>query len=255
MNPEEARLILHCRRPRGQDDADPAIAEAMTCVQNDPAATAELKANEAFDTLFSAQMRSLTVPASLRGNILAGRRLAVKPRRFSPVWLAAAAAVAVAAPLAWKYWPSQNGQVVFASTTLSDFRFAAAQKLTSHDFRLKRAATMEQLKAHLQKKTPAVPESLCHCPGGMLGCDVFEWNGNEVTLICFDAGDIGDVHLFTVDAGALKDGPRGPIYQTASGWKTLAWSCPCSGKVMLLAGEEKRVSEDDLNRLIETAAK
>lgn len=253
MNPEEARLILHCRRPLGQDDADPAIAEALAVLRADPAAAAEIEADTRFDTQFAACVRSLPVPSSLRGNILAGRRLSARPRRIHPAWLAAAAALAIAAPAAWKYWPAQNGRVVFASTTLSDFRQAAATKLTTHDFQLTPAASMDQLKVQLQHRTPAVPESLCHCPGGMLGCDVFQWHGNEVTLICFDAGSAGAVHLFTVDASALKDGPSGPIYQTTGGWSTLAWHCPCSGKIMLLAGEEKRITGAELSKLIATA--
>jgi len=37
MNPEEAKLILQCRRPCGQDDHDPAVSEALALIQSDAA--------------------------------------------------------------------------------------------------------------------------------------------------------------------------------------------------------------------------
>ena len=46
MNAEEARLILQCRRPRGQDDHDPAISEALAFISDDSAAMELLRREE-----------------------------------------------------------------------------------------------------------------------------------------------------------------------------------------------------------------
>jgi hypothetical protein len=253
MTPEEARLILHCRRPHGQDDADPAIASAIAALQTDHAASAEHHASQSLDSALCEQLRRLPVPDALRGNILAGRRLTPRAARFRPLWIAAAAAavLAIAGPALWKFLPWNQGQPVFASASLSDFRLAAADKLTKHDFRLDRMKSLDELKDRLKDKTPAAAENLCGgCQGGVLGCHIYDWQGRDVTLICFNAGDKGTVHLFTVDASALRGAPAGKVFETRDGWNTLAWACPSSGRIMLLAGEEARTTSASLSSLI-----
>ena len=92
-----------------------------------------------------------------------------------------------------------------------------------------------------------VPDNLCHSPAGPVGCAVFELHGRDVTLICFDAGKGGEVHLFTVDASALEHRPGGPIYEVKNGWRTCSW---VSGdRLLMLAGNENAISHEDLEAL------
>jgi hypothetical protein len=80
-----------------------------------------------------------------------------------------------------------------------------------------------------------------------VGCEIYEWRGREVTLICFNAGKAGTVHLFTVDASALEDRPGGAIYQPSNGWQTRAWVE--DGRLMVLAASEKDATPGDMEAM------
>ena len=254
MNAEEAKLILQCRRPRGQDDRDDAISEALALVSGDTAGMELLRREEMLDALIGERLRSVEPPTDLRRKILVGAKVSrPRPMWRRPAWIAAAAALAVALPVTVKYWPGASP--VFASVTLSDFRTATTQKLNAGHANFKPLASIEEVKVHLEKNTRSksgvtVPGNLCHCPGGTVGCEIFDWNGREVTLICFNAGKTGTVHLFTVDASALKDGPGGPIYKPENGWQTRSWIE--DGHLMVLAGSERAATEQDLEMLART---
>ena len=252
MNAEEARLIVQCRRPCGRDDHDPVISEAMTLLAADPAAMDFLHRESRLDAAIGERLRTVEPPADLLRKIMIGAKVS---RRISwwrrPGWLAAAAALAVGIPLAVRYRPQNAGNgTVFAAITLTDFRFATTEKLNDGP-KLQRLGDYNAVREHLagnsRMKTVPVPDNLCHCPGGTVGCEIFAWNGQEVTLICFNAGSTGTVHLFTVDASALKDQPGGPIYQPVNGWQTRTWIE--SGKLLMLAGSEKHATAEDLERL------
>jgi hypothetical protein len=250
MNAEEANLILLCRRSNGRDDHDAAIREALTLVSGDEGAMERVRREESLDAAIGERLRSVEPPADLLRKILVGRKVN-RPKHWwqRPAWLAVAAALAVSAPVAVKYWPgSATG---FAAITLSEFRTATTQKLNTGP-RIRPLSTINDVKAHLAEHSLAgyvpVPDNLCHCPGGTVGCEIFEWRGREVTLICFNAGKAGTVHLFTVDASALEDTPGGAIYQPTNGWQTRTWIK--DGRLMVLAGSEKNATRDDLEVLV-----
>ena len=255
MNAEEARLILQCRRPCGRDDNDAAIREALEFAAGDPAFMESLQREAAVDTAICQCLRSIAPPADLKQKILVGFKVTrVRHWWQRPAWLGMAACVAVGSSLAaMKYWPvsPRTAQPIFASVfTLPDFRGATTQKLNAGPD-VKGMATMDDVRAYLAQNSCEcswVPEGLCVCPGGPVGCSVFEWNGQNVTLICFDAGKIGEVHLFTVDASALKDRPGGPIYEVANGWRTCSWMS--GDRLLMLAGSEKAAKPEDLEALI-----
>lgn len=250
MNAEEAKLIVQCRRPCGRDDTDPVISEALDVLRGDAAAMAEVQRESDLDAAISACLRKCEPPADLQRKILVGARVSRGPRWFfRPVWLAVAACVAVAAPLAVKFWPGPSAPL-FATVSLADFQAATTQKLNDGP-KLQRLGNMDAVREHIaghsKMKSVPVPENLCHCPGGAVGCEVFSWQGQEVTLICFNAGRTGTVHLFTVDAAALQDRPGGAIYVPVNGWHTRTWVN--GGKLLMLAGSEKQATAEDLEAL------
>ncbi len=250
MNAEEAKLIAQCRRPCGRDDSDPVISEALECLRGDEALMAFVAKESELDAAIAGCLRSCEPPADLRQKILLGARVARVPRWYQrPVWLAAAAAVAVALPLAVKFWPGSQAPI-FASISLSDFQIATTKKLNDGP-KLQRMGNIDEVREHIaghsKMKSVPVPESLCHCPGGAVGCEVFYWNGQEVTLICFNAGRTGTVHLFTVDASALDFRPHDPVYSPVNGWHTRTWIN--GGKLLMLAGSEKQATAKDLEAL------
>ncbi len=256
MNKEEAKLILQCRRPRGQDDKDPAIQEALTLVNEDSDTMDLVRREERLDAAICDRLKCLCPPPDLLGKILVCARVSSRPR---PRWrtpsrlLAVAAMVTAGVFVAVKYLPpaSTPGQPVFA-TAFPEFRVANIQKLKNGP-KLEKLSSIDKVKARLAErsagKEPPVPTHLCECTVGTVGCEVFEWHGNEVTLICFKTGANGVVHLFTVDASVLSALPRQSECIPIQGWQTLAWIE--NGKLMMLAGEEEKATGDDLRSFVE----
>lgn len=253
MNAEDAKLILQCRRPRGQDDHDPAIGKALACAAGDAVFMEAMRREEALDAAIGERLRSVEPPADLRRKILVGARVTrTRPVWRRPAWIAAAACLAVGAPLAVKYWPAGPQAPAFAALTLPELRGLAVQKLSDGP-QVAGVRTMDDVKSYLARKhasccVSVVPEELCHCPGGPVGCAVYEVKGREVTLICFNAGKLGEVHLFTVDASALEDRPGGPVYETGAGWHTCTWTA--GDHVLLLAGTAGTVTREDLAAML-----
>jgi len=252
MNAEDAKLILQCRRPRGQDDHDPAISEALAFASCDVAFMEAMRREEALDVAIGERLRSVEPPADLRRKILIGARVTrVRPVWRRPGWLAAAACLVLSVPLAVKYWPAGPQAPVYAALTLPELRGLAVHKLSDGP-QVAGVKSMEDVKSYLARRNASccvsvVPKQLCHSPGGPIGCAVYEVKGREVTLICFNAGKLGEVHLFTVDASVLEDRPGGPIYETGGGWHTCTW--PAGGHVLLLAGSAGSVTREDLEAM------
>jgi hypothetical protein len=97
MTNQEAKFTLGAYRAGGQDAGDPVFAEALEQAKRDPALGAWLAREQAHDAIVAAKLREVAPPAGLRAAILAGAQ-ASSTRRVrwkQPVWLAAAAAVAL----------------------------------------------------------------------------------------------------------------------------------------------------------------
>ncbi len=245
MNPEQARLILQCRRPQGQDDTLPAMAEALTALETQPETRAALESDAALDALIGAKLRSFAVPSHLRHSILTGAR--ITPRL--PWWKRRTFIFSAAAILAvgWSFillktnLPSPGGTGVvqaLPAAGLAGFREAATLKISQDGIHLAKISRHAgELQAYLASHTRGLPIPL---PEGLAtlpthGCEVFEWQGHEVTLICFETAEAGIAHLFTINADALSADLSTPLLASAHGWETLSWKQ--DGKVMLLTAQ------------------
>jgi hypothetical protein len=255
MNEEEAKLILQCRRPRGQDDQEDAIREALGMISADSAAMELLRQEEQLDALIGERLRSIEPPLDLRRKILLGAKVAPRASQWwsRRRWIAAAAGLAVGIPVFLKYIPaSRPGDQVLVASALTDFRSFTTKKLTDGP-KLEKFETIDEVKTHFasccRSKSQPMPAQLCECTEGTVGCEVFDWKGNEVTLVCFKAGKKGIVHLFSVDAAALDTRPEKSVCVPLNGWQTLVWVE--RGKLMLLAGDAKEATEEDLRALVE----
>ena len=73
-----------------------------------------------------------------------------------------------------------------------------------------------------------------------MGCQVLEWNGAQVTLVCFDTGDGQLAHLLVVDRSAFPDlGELSePVMESVAGRTTASWVS--KDRVYLLAGKGER---------------
>lgn len=99
MNNDEAKFILAAYRPDGRDANDPRFSEAIAQAERDPELRAWWQRQRAFDAGVAAKLSGVMPPPGLRESILAGGRVS-QPRRRAwnlPVWLAAAAVVALLA--------------------------------------------------------------------------------------------------------------------------------------------------------------
>lgn len=130
MNNVEAKFILQGYRPDGADAGDTTFSAALEQTRTDPALHDWFVREQTFDRAISAKLGQIQPPAGLREAILAGGRVTSPgtTRRTwwqQPVFLAAAASVAVLFALGLALWPrtavATTGLVEFAlSDTLED---------------------------------------------------------------------------------------------------------------------------------------
>lgn len=103
MTNQEAKFILGAYRPDGRDAGDPAFAAALAQAERDPELRAWFETQRKFDTAVSARLQAIAPPSGLREAILAGSHLSAAPSQRrgwkNPIWLAAAAALVLAAAL------------------------------------------------------------------------------------------------------------------------------------------------------------
>ncbi|MDP9292359.1 MAG: hypothetical protein M3O82_08355, partial [Verrucomicrobiota bacterium] len=97
MDREAAKVLLECYRPGGADANDPTFAEALREVQSDPELAQWFANQQAFDSVIVGKLAHLPAPPlpeafSFRQK---ARETALPVRRFAPVALALAAALAL----------------------------------------------------------------------------------------------------------------------------------------------------------------
>lgn len=244
MNPEQAKLILQCRRASGQDDALPAMAEAWKVLEYLPEDRAALEADAELDALIGSKLRSFAPPEELRRNILTGAR--VTPRR--PWWRRRAIAFSVAALITagiagvlLKPGLQPAGHEIalaLPGANLADFREATTSKVSQDRIALAKVSTkvedlQEYLASHSKGRRITLPAGLTPLPTH--GCEVFTWQGREVTLMCFETADSGIAHLFTISDQDLPADLPEPLLASAHGWETMTWKQ--DGRIMQLIAQ------------------
>ena len=222
MNSQEARLVLQAHRPNDLDATQPAFAEALALVENDPELKAWWEAQQAFDRKVAAKLGEVPLPADLRATILAGHKIEqLTPRPHLSLWLAAAAAVAVLCVIGTAL--EETRYVSSASYDEAALAFlgndAPALGMTSPDH--------DKIVAWLKERnapTGDLPATMSALPA--VGCQKFVVQGHNVSLICFILAGGKLVHLFVVDQKALSDPPsrNTPEFRQVQGWSTASWS-------------------------------
>jgi hypothetical protein len=229
-------------RPNGQDVDDPHFAEALSHAASDPALHDWLTREQAFDRAFAASLSSIEPPAHLHGTILAGARATHRTshwRRTAWKSLAAAAAVALFASVAFFGLHRPSAQ---SDEPLAQFRADMIHTLEGWhtlDHKTPKVADARLwLASHQGVGDPAIPPGLCDRE--TIGCEVFEWHGTKVTLICFRPCPSGNpqsasAHLFVVDekdAPAILTATDTPLFAETKAWTSASWKK--DGKLHLL---------------------
>ncbi|ACB77055.1 hypothetical protein [Opitutus terrae] len=194
MTNNEAKFLLQAYRAGGLDASDPALAEALAQAKNDPALAAWFAREQAHATAIAAKLREIQPPAGLREMILAGvhadvQRQTQTQRRYKRLWWGLAASLALLLSLAawWRLTPIRG-------ETLDQF----AVNFVSHGFMLQeRSPDVAHLKAWLAARETPLPEKL---PAEFarlraLGCRTLKFEGQDVSLICFERGG-HEYHVF-----------------------------------------------------------
>ena len=225
MSNNEAKFILSAYRPGGRDAADPAMTQALAQAKSDPALGAWFAREQAHDAAVAWKLRAVVPPAGLREAILTGARMsgrgeradggasagpkgAPTPRRAwwaQPVWLAAAAAVAVLVSLAvWRMAPVRGEAFEEFAVNFVDKGFLLQ----------KHGADVAALKTWLGEQHGPLPEALPAKFAELraLGCRTLRFKGQDVSLLCFERGG-KEFHVFVarregVDAAGADRAPR-----------------------------------------------
>jgi len=181
MTNQEAKFTLSAYRANGQDAGDPAFAEALAQAKQDPALGAWLARAQAHDAAVAAKLREVAPPAALRAAILAGARASTTQRSWwrQPVWLAAAAAVAMLVSVAaWRFKP------VRGETMLEFAVNAVREDFGPHQH----GGEVAGLRAWLGEQHGPLPAVL---PAKFAelrsrGCRTLDYKGQDVSLVCFE---------------------------------------------------------------------
>lgn len=224
MNNDEAKFILSAYRPDGRDAADPQFAEALAQAERDPELRRWLEHQRAFDRVVADRLAAVAPPPGLREAILAGAR-ASQPRRnwwTQPAWLAAAAAIALAALVGVRL--ARN---TAAGGTLAELaRLAVADIAEAHDQHDGFPAGLGDVQARLASAT--LP--LTQASGVDIGelrrqkCRTVRVGGLEMFELCFNR-DGTWFHLYVARRGASISGVSGlPVLAQRGDYTAAAWA-------------------------------
>lgn len=224
MTNQEAKFTLGAYRAGGQDAGDPVFAEALEQAKRDPALGAWLAREQAHDTIVAAKLREVAPPAGLRAAILAGAQASSTRRVWwkQPVWLAAAAAVALLLAVVGTISRGERGAGVpataLAELVLADLNVAGH---VGHD------TASGELKAWLEApgKKLAASSGLDFAQMKAKGCRTLTLGGRELAEVCFERNGLV-FHLYTMPRTALPELTLGakPTLVAQAGKAAAVWS-------------------------------
>jgi hypothetical protein len=248
VNRKQAKEILSLYRPGTADAQDPSFDEARRVAAEDPELARWFESQCASYQAMREKFQEIPVPPGLKEQILSERQprmpaertiLHVAFRRHGPLLAAAAAIVLLFILLGWRFAGSGRSQLAdyqsYRNRMISTASKAYAMALATNDLAV--------VHSYLQRRqAPAdyvVPDGLQKARA--VGCAIVPWNGNPVSMICFNSGrPLGpgaksDLWLFVADAAAGIHAPASAIPALEqSGWVvTASWSK--DGKTYLLA--------------------
>ena len=245
MNREEAQFILQAYRPNSEDARDPQFAEALALARQDPVLAQWFADEQAMDAAFAAKLRARPMPSDLKSQLLLARAtIAQRAWWRRPVWLAAAASIALLLALGGWRLRASRGEAQFG-----EFRGAMAKvalNMTAHveAFGMDEPELKQWLTEHRGHPDFVLPPKLAE--HGVMGCKIVEWQGHRVTLLCFKF-DGGHADIFVADAADLPGASLGsaPRFAADGPLTTATWQR--EGKIYLLAGN---FSVDRLKQLL-----
>ncbi len=240
MNREQAQHILLAYRLGEMGDGDSHLAEALELAAHDPALMAWLEQELATDRLVRERLREVSPPMGLRERILAAPRIVLVPWWRMPSACAAAAALVLAIGTSAWWWstmrdsgansPALGGQRPGAprgEASLADFQQEMVEFVATGAYSLQlQSDSLAEVKRFLSVRGAevgvALPETLEKLR--TYGCQILDWHGSRVTLICFQVRGVGIAHLFIVDAATFQDSPTlEKVFTSLDTWSAARW--------------------------------
>ena len=232
MTTHEAKEILLLFRPGRGDEADPQVATALELARTHPELQKWLEEQSAINEAVRRKLSSIPVPRTLKGDILLGPTKVVRgPAQWwsRRVALAAAAAIillAVVSSVWWNFEPKSEFTKFRARMVGSVLR-EYHMDITTNE--------MQRVRAYLANRgAPAdyvVPATLKSAT--LTGAAALSWNGQPVSMVCFDRGTNDMVFMFVYRKQHLDNPPEKPELKPVSDLATATWTK--DDKVYLLA--------------------
>lgn len=256
MNRNHIIEILESYR-RGEGlEADQEVRRALELAQQDPELSALQASIRDFDQAFGRKLLEVDVPASLKDDILAAaRRSPATPAAdsgpdrkliawFHPAAFGIAAAIIIFLALSFTFWnrpgsaASEPSMATFAPLIQTTDTLYARMNPSF------RSEDSRQILDYLRNQGGLVPTAMPpRLPlENSFACDVIQYNGATVSLICFKAPDgNGKLHLFTfsrADFPGIKVPEQPQLRTSAPGAKAVWASGPSIHVLYSDKGEE-----------------
>lgn len=235
MNHDQAKEVLLLYRPGTTDSLDPAVAEAIDLARQDKELSTWFEKHQAFQQAMRAKLRQIEAPEHLKAAVLAETKIIRPPIwRQHPVWLAAAAAVAL---LLGYFGFLQRSNV---PDHFSDYRNMMVAKAEGQYGMQWETGDMSELRKHFaQQGAPSdyrLPQGLEKSQ--LLGGLKLSWRMHPVAMICFRHTDNKPVWLFVIDKEAVKDAPPGQEVNKVDRFQTVTWTG--GNRIYVLTGPDER---------------
>jgi hypothetical protein len=244
MNREQAQLILRGYRPGEPVTEDEPLRRALELLEHDAALSAWFAVEQAEDARLAESFRQFPVPPDLKDQLLAARKVSSRPlwwRRLE--WITAAAACLTLIGALAILFAHPSGQKDF--TAFCSYISDTAASLDHLDLE---TSDQEKIRAWLQGHgAPNQFTILGQLSGkSRVGCRLFRWNGQNVSLVCFEIGNNKVAHLFVMDRSNLTKlpGAGAPHFITArNGIATASWSDGRQLYVLALKDGERELKQ------------
>ena len=203
------------------------------------------------DASFVGALASMRAPEGLRDQIVAAmtvernRATRAAPRRVA-TWLGSASVAAAVALGAWLAFQVTDGPVNdpiaagpgAGGLTLASLERGAVDVLSgafTPDLRNQDPDTVFNYLEAAQLPTPEnLPAGLKGAP--LVGCKILSLEGHKASLVCFQKGSSGMVHLVVIDLDEMTG-----EFRALAEAKKACWQCPVTGWSRVSWADEERV--------------
>lgn len=237
MTTQEAQRILIAYRPDSTDAGDPEVAQALALAGRDPALAKWLENQCAVQAALREKFRQISLPAGIKEQILERRTTVPAPI----VWWRARAVLAAAAGITLLlglavFWLSGPAEKPFADfrermvrTALREYRMDVATNSVAEIRRF-----LASRNGHADYRVTPALEQL-----PVMGAGLLSWQGQPVSMVCFDAGNKETLFLFVIHRAATDETPEGgPEFLQVSKLTTASWSAGDKAYVLAGAGSQ-----------------